>query len=84
MGLIYIEHILVQTNCLLSVCLSVVYSQADSQTKTIGPNSTKLWSTVFVCQTYKLKITAESTQLISKQLKLIFLNLKLLKIYISQ
>lgn len=60
MGLIYIEHILVQTNCLLSVCLSVVYSQADSQTKTIGPNSTKLWSTVFVCQTYQLKITAES------------------------
>lgn len=57
MGLIYIEHIFV-SNKLSSVCLSVAYSLADSQTKTIGPNSTKLWSTVFVCQTYQLKITA--------------------------
>lgn len=83
MGLIYIEHIFV-SNKLSSVCLSSVYSLADSQTKTIGPNSTKLWSTVFVCQTYQLKITAESTQLFSKQPMLIFLNQKLLKMYISQ
>lgn len=82
MGLIYIEHIFVSIK-LSSVCLSVVFSLAELQTKTIGPNSTKLWSTVFVCQTYQLKITAESTH-ISKQLKLIFLNLKLLKMYISQ
>lgn len=83
MGLIYIEHIFVSIK-LSSVCLSVVFLLAELQIKTIGPNSTKLWWTVFVCQTYQLKITAESAQLISKQLKLIFLNLKLLKMYISQ